>query len=378
LGRDFTTSEREAVETFQAQEAATGREFVAGENVLGREFQTGERVGGEAFRTGERVAGQEYGTGEREATEAYRTGEREAIQGFDRDERIAGEAFRTNERIGSQAFATSENALDRLLKKEGLDVDRLREDNLNVYRNAMMEQSGKQADAADVVEPPDMSQLPFAMFEYAKESLMGQYGEYDPLADQGKLIWPTDEKKYSDLKQKVLSTANAFAIRLLAPSMSYDEIQAFLEEASVEILNRIPALAGGGEEESAVIPESGISVAKDLVFGLAGPGRMVAEGAVDYVKNLSGWLRGTVAPRTVKGEVGDETTEAFAWALVQKLQELDLTDEERSKIGNAATFKGYEWDLQKPIRGGTTSKLPEILDYVVRLAQQYGLGAEAQ
>jgi hypothetical protein len=239
LGRDFTTSEREAVETFQAQEAATGREFVAGENVLGREFQTGERVGGEAFRTGERVAGQEYGTGEREATEAYRTGEREAIQGFDRDERIAGEAFRTNERIGSQAFATSENALDRLLKKEGLDVDRLREDNLNVYRNAMMAQSEEQA---DTVEPPDMSQLPFAMFEYAKESLMGQYGEYDPVADQGKLIWPTDEKKYSDLKQKVLSTANAYAIRLLAPSMSYAEIQAFLEEASVEILNRIPSM----------------------------------------------------------------------------------------------------------------------------------------
>jgi hypothetical protein len=379
LGRDFTTSEREAVETFKESMASKEMDFRTREREAGQEYGTSERVAGQEYRTDERGDTQTFAAKQADLARGFSTSEREAGQKYGTGERIAGEGFRTVERVAGQEFAAGENSLDRELERARIDLASLEAGNLNTYRNAMIAQQGGAADAAELV-PVDKSTLAHEMFQYAKLQLMEMNSVIDEQTGQPTLNWSTDDPAaYVELKNKLFRIANDHAIeRLVAAGETEEGIKEFLDRSALELLDQIPGPPG---PPGIISPETSItSVAGKLIGGLAGVGGAVARGAEDYVKTLSGWLRGTVAPRTVKGDVDDATTEAFAWALVQKLQELDLTEEERKKLGNAGgiTPSGYEWDLVKPLKGGITSRLPDILDYVVQLAQQYGLGAEAQ
>ena len=282
--------------------------------------------------------------------------------------------------MGERAHETSENALNRELERARIDLAALEAGNLATYRNAMIAQQGGAADAAELV-PVDKSTLAYEMFQYAKLQLMEMNSVIDEQTGQPTLNWSTDDPEaYVELKNKMFRIANDHAIeRLVAAGETEEGIKEFLDRAALELLDQIPGPPVKGD--GIITPGQGdTSVAGMLLGGITGIGGAVAGGAADYVKNLSGLLRGTEAPRTVKGDVEDPTTEAFAWALVQKLQELDLTEEERRKLGNAGgvTPRGYEWDLQKPLKGGITKRLPEILNYVIQLAQQHGLGADGQ
>ncbi len=118
-GRKFTTSEREASQTYGAGQADVQRKYQTGEREASQGFSSGERKATQGFSAGESALQRRFQTGEREAGQTYSAGQGEILRKFQTGERISGQEysaaqaelqrkFASGERLSSQDFALAQ------------------------------------------------------------------------------------------------------------------------------------------------------------------------------------------------------------------------------------------------------------------------------
>ena len=133
LGREFTTSEREAIEAYNKVVRGEERSRDRADTVLAEKQQTDERLGAEAFARAEAVLNRALTVSERQAIQAFQQSEREASEQTaagaatlaenraiaDREDRQAQE---TAERQATQGFNMARDKLnfDRESKLESV------------------------------------------------------------------------------------------------------------------------------------------------------------------------------------------------------------------------------------------------------------------
>lgn len=144
VGRQFSTTERQAVEAYQTAERNGAQDFASAEAALGRKFTTEERAAIQAYQTSERLSSQTYASAEAQLGRAFTSTERQAVQAFQSaerqgaqdfasaeallgrkfstEERNAIEAYQTSERLSSQAFASAEAQLGRQFSSSERDA----------------------------------------------------------------------------------------------------------------------------------------------------------------------------------------------------------------------------------------------------------------
>ncbi len=108
LGREFTTSERKAVEDFSKLSTIQQQNWQSAEAALGRKFSTSEREAIQAFQTGERMSGQAWQSAETALGRKFTTQEREAVQSWQDAINTANKAWQTLENDKSRALSTAE------------------------------------------------------------------------------------------------------------------------------------------------------------------------------------------------------------------------------------------------------------------------------
>lgn len=151
LGREFAREERIGAQEFAGQQAALGREFQTSERLgaqgfgseqarLDREFATGQQISAQEFAASERQAGQAFAAAEARLGREFTSGEAALARDFAREEAATGRQFqeiqaqfqREHETaLTNLGIESNENMamLDRELKKEGLDIQKLVADN---------------------------------------------------------------------------------------------------------------------------------------------------------------------------------------------------------------------------------------------------------
>jgi hypothetical protein len=146
-GREFAREERIGAQEFAGQQAQLGREFQTTERLgaqgfgseqarLDREFATGQQISAQEFAASERQAGQAFAAAEARLGREFTAGEAALARDFAREEAETGRAFQEIQAQFQREHETSltnlgiesnENLarLDRDLRKEGLDIQRL-------------------------------------------------------------------------------------------------------------------------------------------------------------------------------------------------------------------------------------------------------------
>jgi ATP-dependent RNA circularization protein (DNA/RNA ligase family) len=135
LGRQFTTSERSAVQAFQAAQEKGAQDWQSAEAQLGRTFTASERQAIQAYQTSERIASQTYASAEarlgreftsteRAAIQAFQTAERQGAQDWQSAETQLGRKFTTSERQAIEAFQSSERVASQIYASAEADLGR--------------------------------------------------------------------------------------------------------------------------------------------------------------------------------------------------------------------------------------------------------------
>ena len=123
----WQSGERLSDQDWQTIQRALDREFTASERQAVQAWQTGERISAQEWQTLERVSGQQFTTAEREAVNAWRTGERVGTQAFQARENSFLRKHQLAMAQGgwrAQLYSTAMSSYVAILASDSADVDK--------------------------------------------------------------------------------------------------------------------------------------------------------------------------------------------------------------------------------------------------------------
>ena len=188
LGRKFTSSERQAVETFnkfmlEDQQAYGTQERVGSENAAQRSQQMNL-----AFTKGENALGRKFTTDERKAIEAYQTSSREDVQQFGADESTKAYNRNMAAQVNSQGFQAGMATLNNKLQQGNIRLaDEIQD--ANEKQDVMDKSYYNQGLSGQVIEPQVLLSLKYSNPRAYQSYMSGKAGEsIDKVAEKNKLI----------------------------------------------------------------------------------------------------------------------------------------------------------------------------------------------
>jgi hypothetical protein len=125
LGEAFATREREAAQGFGSEQARLAREFATGERVSAQDFAASERTAQNVFLAAEAATGREFTAGEAELARTFAREEAETGRAFAQVQQEFQQAHEAS--MQALGIASNENIalLDRELKQDGIDIQRM-------------------------------------------------------------------------------------------------------------------------------------------------------------------------------------------------------------------------------------------------------------